>query len=69
MKIDNPEIYFGKRIKVFSDGIVTIGELFGYDYDYDDNGNEFLELDVENEQGLLIGFAENEIEKIEVLDD
>ena len=39
MKIDDPEIYFGKKIKVFSDGIVTVGELFGYDYDYDDDGN------------------------------
>ena len=67
MKIDDPEIYFGKKIKVFSDGIVTVGELLGYDYDYDDDGNEFLEFDVENEQGFLIGFSENEIDRIEVL--
>ena len=67
MKINDPEIYFGKKIKVFSGGIVTVGELFGYDYDYDDDGNEFLELDVENERGFLIGFVEGEIESIEVL--
>ena len=46
---------------------MTVGELFGYDYDYDDDGNEFLEFDVENEQGFLIGFSENEIDRIEVL--
>ena len=55
MIIENPEIYFGKKIKVFStSGRTTIGELYGYDYDFDDDGNEFLEFDVENENGLLI---------------
>ena len=29
---------------------MTIGELYGYDYDFDDDGNEFLEFDVENEK-------------------
>lgn len=68
MKINEPEIYFGKKIKVLStSGRETVGELFGYDYDYDDDGNEFLELDVENERGFLIGFVEGEIESIEVL--
>lgn len=69
MRIDDPEIYFDKKIKVVSpDGTVTVGELYGYDYDYDDDGNEFLEFDVENEQGLLIGFTKDEIESIEVID-
>ncbi len=68
MRIDDPEIYFDKKFKVVSpDGTMTVGELYGYDYDYDDDGNEFLEFDVENEQGLLIGFTEDEIESIEVL--
>lgn len=68
MIIENPEIYFGKRIKVFStSGRTTIGELYGYDYDFDDDGNEFLEFDVENENGLLIGFTEDEIEHIEIV--
>ena len=48
-------------------GRVTVGVLFSYDYDYDDDGNELLEFDVENEQGFLIGYIEDEIERIEVL--
>lgn len=67
MKIDNPDIYFGKKIKVYSEDIVTFGKLYGYDYDFDDDGNEYLELDVENENGLLIGFTEDEIDKIEII--
>lgn len=68
MIIENPEIYFGKKIKVFStSGRMTIGELYGYDYDLDDDGNEFLEFDVENENGLLIGFTEDEIERIDII--
>ena len=43
MIINDPTIYFGKKIKVFStSGRVTTGELYGYDYDFDDDGNEFL---------------------------
>lgn len=44
-----------------------MGELYGYDYDFDDDGNEFLEFDVENENGLLIGFTEDEINRIEIV--
>ena len=66
MIIENPEIYFGKIIKVYStSGRITMGELYGYDYD--DDGNEFLEFDVENENGLLIGFTEDEINRIEIV--
>lgn len=68
MNIPEPEIYFGKKIKVISvRGRETVGELYGYDYDFDDDGNEYLEFDVENENGLLIGFTEDEIDRIEVL--
>lgn len=67
MKIDNPDVYFGKKIKVYSEDIITVGKLYGYDYDFDDDGNEYLELDVENENGLLIGFTEDEIDKIEII--
>lgn len=35
--------------------------------DFDDDGNEFLEFDVENENGLLIGFTEDEIKRIEIV--
>lgn len=68
MKIENPDIYFGKKIKVFSEGIVTIGWLDGYDYDFDENGNEYLELDVRNEYGIFYGFTEDEIDKIEFVE-
>lgn len=68
MIIENPEIYFGKKIKVFStSGCETVGTLYGYDYDFDDDENEFLEFDVENENGLLIGFMEGEIERIDII--
>ena len=68
MIIENPEIYFGKKIKVFStSGRETVGTLYGYDYDFDDDENEFLEFDVENESGFLIGFTEDEIERIDII--
>lgn len=69
MKIPDPDVYFRKKIKVFSpEGIITTGKLYGYDYDIDDDGNEYLEFDVENEDGLLIGFTEDEVERIEIVD-
>ena len=69
MKMPDPDIYFGKNIKVFSvNGIVTIGDFFGYNYDYDDNGNEFIEFGVEREDGFLIEFTEDEVERIEIVD-
>ncbi len=68
MKIEDPEIYFGKKIKVTStDGTVLTGELYGYDYDIDDDGNEFLEFDVEVEGGTVVSYAEDEIDRIDVL--
>lgn len=69
MKINAPESYFGEKIKVIAtDGQEIVGELYGYDYDYDDDGNEVLEIDVENDRGLLIGLTEAEIKSIEVID-
>lgn len=57
-----------RKLKFFPpSGRMTIGELYGYDYDFDDDGNEFLEFDVENENGLLIGFTEDEIERIDII--
>lgn len=68
MNIPAPNFYFGKRIKVFSaSGNITVGELFGYDYDYDDDGNEFLEFDVERDDGRIISFTEGAIERIEII--
>lgn len=69
MKIDNPDVYFGKKIKVVSyRGVTNIGELYGYNYDFDDNENEFLEFDVEVGNGRIVSYTENEIESIEVID-
>lgn len=68
MKIQDPEKYFSKKIKVNVFGVSpVIGELYGYDYVFDDEDNEYLEFDVENEDGLIISLAESEIESIEVL--
>lgn len=68
MRINAPESYFGKKIKVIAtDGQEIIGELYGYDYDYDDEGNKVLEIDVENDRGFLIGLTEAEIKSIEVI--
>lgn len=67
MKIENPSAYFGKKIKVISKGDETIGKLDGYDYDFDDDGNEYLELDIACVDGFFYGFTEDEIDGIEVL--
>lgn len=68
MKIPDPDIYFGKKIKVnLIDAPAIIGKLYGYDYDFDDNDKEFLEFDVENENGLVASLIEEDIESIEVL--
>lgn len=69
MKIPDPDIYFGKKLRVHSSsGIITVGSFFGYNYDYDDDGNEFVEFDVERNDGFLIGFTEDEVERIEIVD-
>lgn len=70
MNIPVPDIYFGKRIKVYSlEGDVTVGDFFGFSYDYDDDDNEILDFDVMREDGFLISFIEDEIERIEVIGD
>ncbi len=69
MNIPAPEAYFGKKINVFTaKGNVIFGELYGYDYDYNDDGNEFLEFDVEQNDGTIISMTEDEIERIEILE-
>jgi len=70
MNIPAPDIYFGKKIKVYAtDGDVTVGNFFGFSYDYDDDDNEVLDFDVMREDGFLIGFTEDEIDRIEVIGD
>lgn len=69
MKIDDPDIYFGKRIKIKStSGRATTGKLYGYSYDYDDDENELLEIVVKCENGFYVEFSENEITKIEIIE-
>lgn len=69
MKIPNPEIYVGKILRIYSPGgIITEGSFDGYDYDFDDDGNIFLEFDVDDSStGIGYSFTEDEIERIEVI--
>lgn len=68
MRLLDPEIYFGKMIRVYSsDGDITEGAFGGFSYDYDDDGNEYTEFDIENDIGLTIGFDDYEVERIEII--
>lgn len=69
MKIPNPSIYFKKRLRVISQkGIDTVGMFYGYNYDYDDDGREYTEFDIMTDDGALIGFSEEEVESIEIIE-
>ncbi|MBM6936917.1 hypothetical protein H7U37_00020 [Pseudoflavonifractor phocaeensis] len=69
MKIKYPDDYFGKKLRIHDvDGNIYTGELYGYNFDYDDAGNQFAEIDLET-ASHIIGFTEMEIAHIEVLDD
>lgn len=70
MRLLYPEIYFGKMIRVYSkDGDITEGAFDGFSYDYDDDGNEYTEFDIENDDGLTIGFDDYEVDRIEIIGD
>lgn len=70
MNIPDPSIYFGKTLRVYSlDGTVAEGWFRGYDYDFDDDGKEFLEFDVYTYDGFGYSFTEEEIDHIEVIGD
>lgn len=63
-----PEYYFGKKLKVYTySGTVTVGELDGYSYDYDDDGAEYMELDFDIPGRIGRFFREDEIEKIVII--
>lgn len=67
MKIEHPDVYFGKTIRVHCiDGQAFTGRLSGYNFDYDDDGNEFAEIDLDTTK-INIGLTEMEIDSIEVL--
>lgn len=68
MRLLDPEIYFGKVIRVYSvDGDITEGAFDGFSYDYDADGNEYTEIDIENDDGLTIGFDDHEVDHIEII--
>lgn len=68
MKILDPEIYFGKTLRILdADGGTTEDDFLGFNYDYDDNGKMFLEFDVDSASGIGISFTEDEIESIVIL--
>lgn len=68
MKIPDPEIYFGKALRILdTDGGTTEDDFLGFNYDYDDNGKMFLEFDVDSASGIGISFTEDEIESIVIL--
>ncbi len=70
MKVPNPDMYFGKILRIYSGiGNVTEGPFMGYNYDYDDDGNEFLEFDMSTYSGIGYSFTEDEIERIEIIGD
>ncbi len=64
-----PEDYYGKKLKVYlDDGTVIVGRLYGYNYDYDDDGTEFMEVDFKVlSSNILTGCRDDEIEKIEII--
>lgn len=70
MKIPDPDIYFGKRLRVLTtDGTIIIGEFEGYNYDYDDNGREYVEFNVRRDyDGAGIEFMEDEVKSIEIIE-
>lgn len=68
MKIPDPEIYFGKTLRILdADGGITEGDFLGFNYDYDDDGKLFLEFDIDSISGIGISFTEDEIDSIEIL--
>ena len=66
-----PEDYYGKKLRVhIEDGTVIEGRLYGYNYDYDDDGTEFMELDFRiPSSNLLREYRDDEIERIEIIED
>lgn len=68
MRLLDPDIYFGKIVRVYSvDGDITEGTFGGYGFDYDDSGNEYTEFDIETDRGLTIGFEDHEVDRIEII--
>lgn len=69
MKIKYPDDYLGKKLLIHDvEGNIYTGELYGYNFDYDDAGNQFVEIDLET-SSHIIGFTEMEIAHIGVLND
>lgn len=68
-----PEKFWNKRLRVSTADGSTIGTLYGYSYDYDDDGEQTLEIDLipegkDESCGYVIGFDSTEDVKVEVLE-
>lgn len=61
--------HWRKNMRVFfADGTTADCKFYGYNYDYDDDGNEIMELDFERlSDGALLGGTISEILKLEIL--
>lgn len=72
MRIDNPDQYRGKVIRVyFLDGHASVdGEYDGFTTEYDDpDGRANISVDLIEESGWGYDLYEDEIERIEVIGD
>lgn len=53
---------------IFEDGSSETCKYYGHNYDYDDDGNEVLEIDFERlSDGKLIGTTVDDIKEIEAI--
>lgn len=73
MKLNNPEFYLGKKVRVyFVDGDIIVGRLDGFNYDYSNDESLFVELDMTillgKTKGTSFGFTNMEINQIEVIE-
>lgn len=70
MNIPNPNIYFGKKVRVFcADGDIVDGHFGGYCFEYDKSGGKYTEIDIVDSYGSTIGFDDYEVDRIEVIGD
>ena len=52
MKIEDPDVYFGKRLRVYcNDGYILDGWLEGYNWDYEEPIDDFIPYDGKYDDG------------------
>ena len=67
----NAADFYGKTLAVYVGNSRTVGTLDGYDYDYDEDGEQVVEIDITQEGGsgaYGICFSSDENVKIDILD-